>query len=723
MVEIEDHRQIEKLRIVEMNEEIHEGEQFVTDMRGNILILDYEKVDENTRKIGKCFLLYSLGENVICYEFKETIDKYGTFLLYENRKYQIIEMKDNISSQISEIEPDEPFRTAKCDVILSHSEADKKVLNSIHFSDGTLFYSYKRRFNLIDFSDKTNLPDASFLLSFLGNMKITSDLSFKRFMLLPESGKNHFCHIYPGRNNDIIMTSFSEDLKNSNFISAYIFNQNLKELPKIIGYLKNIPLLGPCNVKISLKDKIISLSTLVSPPNLEYGYNFVIKMLASIINERQAMFFSTNNTKCFETILFFHHILRPFRYKFLITTQISSKIENMLNSPFPFILGTSNRNLRYENPDILFIDLDETEVYNFHNDSIPFESELRKKFRRYAKSNINTAYKTIFREYFEIIKNNIDIARENYIYENIANFDVLKNIITKPSVIRKKMKYLGTKFTENFVHTRIFKDYMSNTKDQIILNYTVSQLREESTRTIFLKKTKIEHNSPFIYAIFIHVICDSEFMTLLDSNFFRGPVLDVILPDIIRRLAQMDRFDKIFEILQKIYKKSENLPSRLMLNVCFFDLKQRELSEMIDLRDSSITIYKSCTCCGATVQDTKIRQKLRERNIIINEEQKDCDLRHNSLFIRINEEEEYVCDIYQPEDLFLYIKRKGTTNLIEFEKNIFWNVITYFLLYNLPFNYVEPLDDEKCDIIIEETTSNPCFNLLKLPDIKYDSNP
>lgn len=720
MVEIVDYKQIEKLRMVEINDEVYDGEQFVTDTAGNILILDFEKIDEKFKQRGKCFLVYSLGQSIICYDFKESLDENGMFLLYKDRKYKISEITDNSSSQICEIDIDEPYRSAHCDVILSNKETTKKVLNSIHFSDGKFLYSHKRIFDIIEGSNRIKSQDSSLLLSFFDNLKLTTDLSFKRFMLIPESGKNHFCYMFPGKNNDIVVISFSEDLKNADFISAYIFNSNMRNICSIIEYFKNIPLLTPCNVKICFKDTIISFSTLMNPPSLEYGYNFMIKMLSSVINERQTIFYSTDNTKCFRTILFFYHIIRPFKYKFLIATQISSKIQNILKSPFPFILGTPNRDFKHENPGILFIDLDESEVYNSNRDIIPFESELRKKFRKYAKSNINKAFKIVFREYFEILKNNINIAREDFIKENISNIELLRDMIARPHVIQKKMNTLSTKFTENFVHTRIFKDYMSNTEENIVLNYTVGQARENSSRTIFLKKALIEQNSPFIYAIFIHIICDSEFITLLDANFFQHPISDAILSEIIKRLAQMDKFDRIFQLLQTLSKKRVNLSSNLLLNVCYFNLRQRELSEMIDLRDSVITIYKSCACCGATINDLKIREKLHERKFLINKEEKECKMKHNSLFIKINENEEYVCDIYEPEDLFLYIKRREFFNLKEFEKNIFWNVVTYFLLYNLPFNYVEPLDDVNCDIIIEETPCNPYFNLLKLPDIKYD---
>lgn len=49
---------------------------------------------------------------------------------------------------------------------------------------------------------------------------------------------------------------------------------------------------------------------------------------------------------------------------------------------------------------------------------------------------------------------------------------------------------------------------------------------------------------------------------------------------------------------------------------------------------------------------------------------------------------------------------------------MFWNVITYFLIYELPINTKYFLEDQ-CDLIIEECIENRCFNFLKLPALKY----
>ncbi|KRH93162.1 hypothetical protein M153_1391000275, partial [Pseudoloma neurophilia] len=66
MTEIDDLKQITGLKILEMNDSIDESEQFVTDTDGNIVILDFEKITKENHRTGKCFLVYSLGENVTC---------------------------------------------------------------------------------------------------------------------------------------------------------------------------------------------------------------------------------------------------------------------------------------------------------------------------------------------------------------------------------------------------------------------------------------------------------------------------------------------------------------------------------------------------------------------------------------------------------------------------------------------------------------------------------
>ncbi|KRH93805.1 putative DENN protein, partial [Pseudoloma neurophilia] len=547
----------------------------------------------------------------------------------------------------------------------------------------------------------------------------TNQISFFRFMMATEGGQSHFCYILPNIQNKIVIVSFSEDLVNSNFLAVFISNNLLRNNTNMINFLERVSILSPCNLRIRTVDKLICLSTVITPQNIEYNHNFIIKILSCILNERQVVIFSKNNKNCFDVILFFYHILSPFRYKFLIATEIDKRIENIIDSPFPYLLGTSDCNFRSKYPHVLFVDLDDSEVYNFKNDVIPFEKELRKKFRKYSRTDKSTAFQTVFREYFDILKNNIDIARENYIHDNIENFDKLATLISRPQIIQKKLKHFDIKFSKNFVQTRMFRDYMSNTSDEILFDYTIVQ--NEQIKYHF-KKSRIQKEIPFIYAIFIIIISDRQFKLLFDTNFFDKLILEQIMPEIFRRFAQINEFEKIFEILQTLKREKGTLSPKLLGHVCYFDRKKIDVPNIIDLRNSVITVFELCACCGMTISNERIRKILKTKNLKINENEKTCNYRHHAIFVETSKNESFIYDIYEPEDLFLYIKRQEHVNLEKMDRNIFWNLITYFLVYDLPFNYIEPIEEKKCDIILEETLSVSCFNLLKHPSVNFDKN-
>lgn len=722
MTEFEDNNQIENLRMVEINDTINENEFLVTDQDGNVQIFDYEKKSKVSHKVGKCFLVYSLGQNIMCYNLQETHEEFGHFIVLEGKKLQIMAIVDNFLSHITEIDVEDFSEKSTCETTLNNQRPKIIALNTVYFSDGQLLYSRRRIFKFDEYKKEEKSMESSLFISFLKNMEIRSVSCLNRFILVSENGKKHFCFILSGFSSTVLLMSFAEDLENLNFLFIFIANQIRNENFKLANFLLNTPILAPCNIRISIKEKLLCVSSIKNPPRIDFNYNFVLKILSCILNERQTIFFSENSTKCFQTIMFFYHIIKPFRYRFFISSRIPKKIETILNSPFPFLLGTNDRNIRYTNPECLFIDLDEYEVYNPRKDILPFEKQLRQKFRKRAKTDIYSSYQIIFREYFDILKNNLDIARENYILENISDRKKLKVLILKPEVIKKKIEHLEKTFIENFIHTRIFKDYMSNTQSDIILDYTVNYMKNDSLFDICktnLKPAKIKKNSKFLYALFVHLNSDIEIVSYLKNNLFEEDVFYSILPEIFERLSQIGNYDDIFDILENMKEKNIKLTPEIFSNICFFDQRKIEVTEIIDLRGVRITVFEVCMCCGVVLSDQIMKDKILERNFPINKSGKPCSTAFNALFIETDlDDEALFFKIYDPEDLYLYIKRNKTRKIETLEKNIFWNVITYFLVYNLPFNYVEPLDDS-CDLIIEEKESTRHLNLLRLPDLYF----
>lgn len=711
---ISDNRQISSLRICKLEGKMSDDEFLVTDELGNVCFFDFENEGQIQIKTKKCCLVYTLGENIQRFTLSETSNKFGTFILLNSKRYEIVEILDNSVQKSGHLEIIEQR--------LNNFINEKEVfpINTLKFIDGKMSYEHTPIFEFSSYREKEVTKTSELFRSFLETRKMTNLPQLSRFMMITETEMAHYCYCFAKNDTNLTLVSFSADFQNSFSLFFHIFSSIQTNTVKDHSYLLSVPLLSPCNVRLKLKDKPLSISTVKRPPKIEYNFNFVIKMLTCIINERQMLFYSEKSSQIYDTLIFFQNIIKPFRYKYFISSCLPEKLSHILNSPFPFLIGTTNREIRYSNPEILFVDLDKHEVYNFGADHLPFEKEIRKKFKERSKNDVNENYQTIFTEYFQILKNNIDITRENYLIENMSDPERIKDLILRPENIRSMIKNLNSKFVNSFVQTRIFKDYISNPQRSVLLDYTVN-VESKSTRkfTIKFRNSKLVKNNLSVYSIFFHFISDFELIAHLENNFFSDELLFKTSADLFQRLSQMENFDYISKILIKSKKLERSLKPEMFANICYFKPEKKEMREIIDLRGWTIRVFHICKCCGVFTSDESLKTTLKNKKMKMNMSKNLCKSTYDAILVQENYKEPTVYEIYDPEDIFLYIKRKSLSELKNLENYLFWNVITYFLFYNLPFNYVEPID-EAVDIVIEETSANRQINLLNLPSLQFE---
>ena len=92
---ISDNRQISSLRICKLEGKMSDDEFLVTDELGNVCFFDFENEGQIQIKTKKCCLVYTLGENIQRFTLSETSNKFGTFILLNSKRYEIVEILDN----------------------------------------------------------------------------------------------------------------------------------------------------------------------------------------------------------------------------------------------------------------------------------------------------------------------------------------------------------------------------------------------------------------------------------------------------------------------------------------------------------------------------------------------------------------------------------------------------------------------------------------------------
>ncbi|ELQ76049.1 putative DENN protein [Trachipleistophora hominis] len=465
--EIQAEYYVKSVLMWDVTKDLEDNCFFVVDTKNNVCVFDYVTKDEKRNIRGKCYLVYLTGTSYNFYNLVETNENYGTFILINNKKYKLSEVSNNHEIRVMEnCESFETQFTESCHIsqsdntlsnVSTFSRNSELICNSVVYSENNLNYFHSRALKYKKYEVQWKIcRDESLetvVQKYLQTFKFNNHTRINHFLMTARNEEKHYCSIVSNRNGSIIVISMAEYYLSSDYISIILHNEFNQGSTRISEELLQTKLLKPCKIDIKTSNSSFSISTESLPPKIDLNYNFVLKILSCFLNERQMIFCSNNKEKVYNTIVFFITIIKPFNYGFFMSSRLPDEFREILNSPFPFVLGADERT----NSGVVHVDLDNYEMFNFTGDVLPFEKELRKKFRIGARENINVNYLSIFRHYFTIIQNNLDIARETLINKNLKDSLGIRNLIYKPEIIKKEIKYLNDAFTQSFMETRIFK--------------------------------------------------------------------------------------------------------------------------------------------------------------------------------------------------------------------------------------------------------------------------
>ncbi|ELQ76048.1 hypothetical protein THOM_0982 [Trachipleistophora hominis] len=309
-----------------------------------------------------------------------------------------------------------------------------------------------------------------------------------------------------------------------------------------------------------------------------------------------------------------------------------------------------------------------------------------------------------------------------------------------------------------------------------MLDYTINASHEEengisTTGNSFFSRSNyilnsfvfINGRSPFIYKIFL-IFCEKDPRNIIFNLLVHPQILEDVAPDILELYSSRKSYDDICWFIELLKSKQIEITPEMFNCINYSENVDKMAVDMIELQDYRIYVFETCRC-GAISRNVKEHlqialatgEKLATERINVEmtfclgkraqhgdkstvkdaaEKQQNVTQTHdnnrikktkctcksktrfNGIIVKRKNHLIGVYEVFAPQDLFVFIKRSRSKNLLMLEKNIFWNVITYFLIYDLPINFKETCNEE-FELVIEENNDKRYFNLLKLPQIKF----
>lgn len=776
---------VKSMFILDINEKPDDDYYFVVDMKGNICIFDYVIQNEQKSNYGKCYLAYEIDE---CYNFFNLVKvdhKNGKFICIDGNLYDIKEVCDNQKLQIikwngsstADSTQSHSIHVANDNASLdmtSGSSENRLLYNRVVFNEDSLCYFYEKTLKYTEYKLEWAMEHgktmAKLISAYVKAFTLLNHTQTFCFIVTSKNEQKHYCNVISSGSGLVVVFSMPECFTNFGYVNSLLFNRIIAGDRDIVQQVFETRVFRPCNIILDVVGTCLVMSTESQPPKIDIHHSIVLKIMACFLNERRIVFYSANARKIYKTIIFFILIIRPFSYEFFISSQLPDEIKEILDSPFPFVLGTCKR-LKTSH---VFVDLDAQKLDNYFDDILPFEKKLKNKFNSSIHSDINTSFRLVFKYYFTIIRNNLDMAKETLINKNLTNSSMLRKLICKPEMIKAEIKYLNHNFTEGFVETRIFKDYINGQKNGLVFTYTADFMEKDSNiikNTMYVKLfshvkykpvhyVKINANDPFIYMAFLKFYrgCLREFVHYFAN---KQDLLKNIATEVLSLFSEQRKYEDICWFVKLLKNRGILITPDMFSSIHYGEAIHFNNNEVFNLKEFTISVFVSCQCGilsentsnhllkhvkvpdsthtvvfadknikhqafftqrigtvnNPMLIDTEIKHFQTEKNALSHFDK--CKHCYNGIIVEKTDRLVGTFGVISPRDLFMFVKRGTKTRISDLNNNIFWNLITYFLIYNLPINVKRSKDENHHIITIEEHNGKRLFNFLNLPTIKF----
>ncbi|WEL38497.1 hypothetical protein PFJ87_04g01730 [Encephalitozoon hellem] len=425
-----------------------------------------------------------------------------------------------------------------------------------------------------------------------------------------------------------------------------------------------------------------------------YPSKFLLEVISLVLLEERIVFYSAMDSSL--RVLQIIELIKPFRWPHIICLPLLPGMEEILESPLPFIVCL-NKKLKIEG--VAFVDLDSLRIRSSRKYALLPNKKIKDEVAKNDPKEIRSC--------IELIATEILLWRE-YLIKRWGS-----KIITR--IPNNPLKFIGRthRFYNDFFRTRMFLAFITEARDYLC-RYLVEI---GSDHTVILL--------PYAYlGKYMHTKALRLWIELFDGDM--EPVIDHLIRNdllldvadvVFRRLSYKEDYSKIDAILSHIPSPTHEM----YMNINVISKMPRVIFK--DLYSYNLYHLKACDCKTLDlrklhcVEDPEWKKKQGLMEIVRKEvrgvlermkqdlfdpwkEMCECKDRRSAILVT-GPEYEFLCFLLIPENTSLAIKCHDSENLLEKDPQVYWSIVTYFLYFNLPLGN-NPGFDGKVDVIIDE---------------------
>ncbi|CAD25335.1 CYCLIN B-LIKE GUANINE NUCLEOTIDE BINDING PROTEIN [Encephalitozoon cuniculi GB-M1] len=425
-----------------------------------------------------------------------------------------------------------------------------------------------------------------------------------------------------------------------------------------------------------------------------YPRKFLLKVLSLILLEERIVFYSAKSSSL--RVLQIMELIKPFRWPHIICLPLLPGMEEILESPLPFVTCLDRK---LKAGDVVFVDLDDLKIHSSKRQALLPNKK--------AKDTAAQGHMEEMKDCIEMIATEILLWREYLIKRHGSR--VIAKMPNNPLEFTRKARG----FYSDFFRTRMFLAFITEEHDHLC-RYLVEIGRDYSV--ILLPYAQLGAHM-YTKALRLWIELFDGDMEPMVEHLVKNGVLEDVADMIFKGLSYREDYDKIDTLLSCISSPTHemymniNVVSR-MPRVVFRDLYSYKVYHLracdckaLDLgglqcQESSRWGEKGNSMEAVRSEIRKLLGGMKQDFFDLEKEDCGCTVR-NSVVLAAGPGYSFLCFLLVPENIDTVLKHCGSKDLLEKSPQAYWSIVTYFLYFNLPLGN-DPAFDGKVDVIIDE---------------------
>jgi hypothetical protein len=456
------------------------------------------------------------------------------------------------------------------------------------------------------------------------------------------------------------------------------FNQVFSNL-SIVDEMMEIPYYPHTQFMVS-RDWEIVYESLEYEYEYRYPPGFILHLLSSILMEERIIFCS--RSEAFVSVMAILDLIRPFAWQHILFLPLPEEMDEVLESPMPFIVCVGERP---EGASATVVDLDRLEIHNYRRAGLLLEREVEEQMAVDVKSAM--------RKYFSFIAETILRARAEAIRTMSA--EDLREIVVDPG----KFMRMPQDFYQNFFKTRMFLVFVN--EGPLHPSRYLVDTREKTS--VFLPYVLIGGEWEVgAYKLWIGLYRGDLGRVL---GFLREKgILNAVMDAVFMKLSCRGEYEQI----KRLISSGVPLEAFRAINV----VPQMPLIDFGDLSGYAVYLLEACDCRALHANEqgrgehwrakkglaAEIKGKLRSiEQSIFDLEREECHCPNHRSVVFVDGMG-HLCYLLTPENVSLVLSNDHAPQGDRLQA--FWSAVSYFLYFDLPITH-ECMDVE-VDFVIDE---------------------